>query len=413
MQNFVRKNEMKKMLFVTSSYPFGMGEASFIRPEIESLSQKFDITIVSRNAIDEQTSTIPQNVKVLRYNFNSSSLSKFAIKTIFSSHIYKETLYLIKKNKFSLSNLKRAFRNCTRAFHFADYLNNVRKEMGDNVVLYTYWNDYSVLSLSMIKQNGDKLVSRAHRRDLYLLPDNNYYLPLKEVSNEKTDVVVFISEEGKIYYEQNFNVPAKKMICRLGVKEQHLSTYAPQENSISILSLSYVVPIKRIDRIIDAIERIDSIKVSWVHIGDGKLMGEISEKAKQLLSPKENVTYCFKGAMENSEALKYIRNNHIDLFVNTSDSEGLPVSMMEAMSFSIPVLGLDVGGVSEIISHKENGYLLPENPDIQKITDTIYDFACLSADKKQKMRKNALNTWKEKYNSKKNYDDFAEILYCL
>ena len=43
---------MKKMLFVTSSYPFGMGEASFIRPEIESLSQKFDITIVSRNAID-------------------------------------------------------------------------------------------------------------------------------------------------------------------------------------------------------------------------------------------------------------------------------------------------------------------------------------------------------------------------
>ena len=57
---------MKKMLFVTSSYPFGMGEASFIRPEIAKLSEKFDITIVSRNNSDEQTSVVPQNVKVLR-----------------------------------------------------------------------------------------------------------------------------------------------------------------------------------------------------------------------------------------------------------------------------------------------------------------------------------------------------------
>lgn len=404
---------MKKMLFVTSSYPFGMGEASFIRPEIKSLSEKFEITVVSRNAVDEQTSDVPENVKVLRYSFNSASLLKPVIKTVFSSYIYKEILYLIRKNKFSLSKIKRAFRNCTRAFHFADYLENVRKEMGEKVVLYTYWNDYSALSLSMIKRNGDKLVSRAHRRELYLLPNNDFYLPLKELSNAKTDVVVFISEEGKTYYENNFSVSAEKMIYRLGVKEQQVSTYTPQENSVSILSLSYVVPIKRIDRIIDAIEKIDNIKVNWVHIGDGKLMKEISEKANKSLSQKENVTYCFKGAMENAEALEFIRSNHIDLFVNTSDSEGLPVSMMEAMSFSIPVLGLDVGGVSEIISHNENGYLLPENPDVQMITDTICEFACLSEEEKQKMRKNALDTWKEKYNSKKNYDDFAEMLYSL
>ena len=405
---------MKKLLFVTSSYPYGMGEASFIRPEMISLSEKFQVTVVSRNAVDEQTSQVPENVRVLRYAFNSSSsMVKYALKTVFSSYIYKEISYLIKKKKFSLSKVKRAFRNCTRAFHFADYLEDVRKDMGDNVVLYTYWNDYSVLSLSMIKRKGDKLVSRAHRRDLYLLPDNDFYLPLKELSNKKTDAVVFISEEGKEYYENNFNVPSQKMIYRLGVSEQQVREYTPQENSISILSLSYVVPIKRIDRIIDAIAKIDNVKVNWVHIGDGKLMGEISERAKSAFSQKENVTYCFKGAMDNVQALEYIRNNHIDLFVNTSDSEGLPVSMMEAMSFSIPVLGLDVGGVSEIISHNENGFLLPENPDVQMITDTICNFANLTVNEKQKMRENALNTWKEKYNSKKNYDNFAEMLYCL
>ena len=88
------KNKMKKMLFVTSSYPFGMGEASFIRPEIESLSKKFDITIVSRNSADQQTSDIPQNVEVLRYDFNASySVVKYAAKTLFSSYIYKEFFF--------------------------------------------------------------------------------------------------------------------------------------------------------------------------------------------------------------------------------------------------------------------------------------------------------------------------------
>ena len=404
---------MKKMIFVTSSYPYGMGEASFIRPEIESLSKKFDITLVSRNSKDDRTSDVPANVNVLRYSFNSSSLLKPVIKTVFSSYIYKEILYLIRKNKFSLSKIKRAFRNCTRAFHFADYLENIRKDMGENVVLYTYWNDYATFSLSMIKRKGDKLVSRAHRRDLYLLPNVDFYLPLKEISNQKTDLVVFISEEGKTYYEQTFDVSAEKIICRLGVKEQQINEYIPQENSVSILSLSYVVPIKRIDRIIDAIAKIDNIKVNWVHIGDGKLMQEISEKAKKLLSPKENVTYCFKGAMDNAEVIEFISKTHIDLFVNTSDSEGLPVSMMEAMSFGIPVLGLDVGGVSEIISNNENGYLLPENPDVQNIADVICEFANLEENEKKKIRENALKTWQEKYDSQKNYDNFAEMLYSL
>ena len=405
---------MKKLLFVTSSYPYGMGEASFIRPEIAKLSEKFDITIVSRNNTDEQTSQVPDNVRVLRYNSNmSGSQVKHLIKTLFTPYFYGEIVRLVKTKRLNAVRLKKAFKYCMRSFHFADYLEDVRKDMGDNVVLYTYWNDYSVLSLSMIKRKGDKLVSRAHRRDLYLLPDNDFYLPLKELSNKKTDAVVFISEEGKEYYENNFNVPSQKMIYRLGVSEQQVREYTPQENSISILSLSYVVPIKRIDRIIDAIAKIDNVKVNWVHIGDGKLMGEISERAKSAFSQKENITYCFKGAMDNVQALEYIRNNHIDLFVNTSDSEGLPVSMMEAMSFSIPVLGLDVGGVSEIISHNENGFLLPENPDVQMITDTICNFANLTVNEKQKMRENALNTWKEKYNSKKNYDNFAEMLYCL
>lgn len=40
-----------------------------------------------------------------------------------------------------------------------------------------------------------------------------------------------------------------------------------------------------------------------------------------------------------------------------SDSEGIPVSIMEAMSFGIPVIARNVGGMSEIVN-EENGLLL-------------------------------------------------------
>ena len=48
----------------------------------------------------------------------------------------------------------------------------------------------------------------------------------------------------------------------------------------------------------------------------------------------------------------------IDLFVLPSLSESLPVSIIEAMSFGIPVVATDVGGVPEIVADGETGYII-------------------------------------------------------
>lgn len=52
-----------------------------------------------------------------------------------------------------------------------------------------------------------------------------------------------------------------------------------------------------------------------------------------------------------------------------SDSEGIPVSIMEAMSFGIPVIARNVGGMSEIVN-EENGLLL-ENDDAEDAASKI------------------------------------------
>lgn len=406
---------MKKMLFVTSSYPYGMGEASFIRPEIAKLSEKFDITIVSRNNTDEQTSQVPDNVKVLRYNSNmSSSQVKHLIKTLFTPYFYGEIVRLIKTKRLNATRLKKAFKYCMRSFHFADYLEKIRMDMGENVVLYTYWNDYPVMAFSLIKRKGDKIVSRAHRTDLYETKEKNYYLPLKEIANRKTDLVVFISEQGREYFINRFKTPASKELFRLGVKKQKKNEINIKNNELSLYSFSYVVPVKRLDKIIDALQGVpEDIKISWTHIGGGQLFDKITKTAREKLDGKENITYSFTGPMENQDALKFIGESDFDLLINTSDSEGLPVTMMEAASFGIPVLALDVGGVNEIVKDGETGYLLPADAPVSMITETLISHTKLSTEQVEKMHNNAYEMWYNNFHDDKNYEDFAERLFCL
>jgi glycosyltransferase involved in cell wall biosynthesis len=54
--------------------------------------------------------------------------------------------------------------------------------------------------------------------------------------------------------------------------------------------------------------------------------------------------------MANDHVLDLYQRNFVDLFVSLSESEGLPVSMMEAASFGIPILACAVNGVPEIVT---------------------------------------------------------------
>jgi glycosyltransferase involved in cell wall biosynthesis len=61
------------------------------------------------------------------------------------------------------------------------------------------------------------------------------------------------------------------------------------------------------------------------------------------------------------EAGKY--NQLVDLFMLPSDYEGLPMVIIEAMSYGKPVVASNVGGISEIVINGENGYVVENSAD--------------------------------------------------
>ena len=98
----------------------------------------------------------------------------------------------------------------------------------------------------------------------------------------------------------------------------------------------------------------------------------------------------------------------IDCFIQLSSTEGLPVSIMEALSFGIPVIATDVGGVSELISR--NGILLKNKMSADDVADAIICIYNMDSKDIEMTRQASYDMWKAKFNANDNIHVFKEIL---
>ncbi len=124
--------------------------------------------------------------------------------------------------------------------------------------------------------------------------------------------------------------------------------------TIDLIMTGRIVPVKRIDIFLQALKNIvDKLPdVRAVIVGRGELCDELQQLAVDL-GLECNVS-CV-GYQDNVENL--LRKSKI--FVLTSDSEGLSLSMMEAMMCGLPAVVSDVGDLGDLVENGVNGFLVP------------------------------------------------------
>ena len=112
------------------------------------------------------------------------------------------------------------------------------------------------------------------------------------------------------------------------------------------------------------------------------------------------------GNVQNSEIQKFYSKNNVDIFINFSNSEGIPVSIMEALSYGIPVVATDVGGTSEIVTSSV-GALIHSNANTEELSRVIENvIRRFSTNDAQKIH----DIWKNKYSALTNYNTFIRSL---
>jgi glycosyltransferase involved in cell wall biosynthesis len=141
--------------------------------------------------------------------------------------------------------------------------------------------------------------------------------------------------------------------------------------NFSVLSIARLSPPKRFDLFCEVALLLKNRDIAFIWIGN----------QFQPENLPENV-YCL-GSVKN--AYQYIRL--VDLFILTSNYEGLPISIIESLIFGKPVIASNVGGISEILDGT-NGFALDNDPDlfVEKIlfflnNEDAYKAACKAARK--------------------------------
>jgi glycosyltransferase involved in cell wall biosynthesis len=123
---------------------------------------------------------------------------------------------------------------------------------------------------------------------------------------------------------------------------------------IDVIAVGRLAPIKRPDILVESLAYVKKSlpNVSAVIVGDGPLRDSVEEQARLL-----GLDGAVRFVGHQVEVMPWLRESKV--FVLTSDSEGLSLAMMEAMTCGLPVVVSDVGDLSDLVADGENGYLVP------------------------------------------------------
>lgn len=451
----------KELAIFTNTYPYGGGE-TFLEQEMPFVCREFVRVHIFPLYIPggtkrEKYREVPQNCIVhrplLAYDhkdkkrmllggvLNTAPLG-FAIKEFFTRKVYCS-----RKRVWLWGNYLCILRSIIGNSKMMKEITGILEECS---CAYFYWGDKSALAIPFLKrrlQQGKmpQFVVRFHGSDIY--EEAKGYLPFRVMLYGAVDYAVTISENGKEYIEKNYiSQPGEIKVFRLGSSYHsdacpNLGAPVPENTgaadstgAYNILSCSNVIELKRVQLIAAAmlvleldgeLARTLAKKginhICWTHIGDGPLLEPIKEFIMQNGIPEENdnettpIAFNFIGALPHNKVLEYYQSHYTDLFLQVSRSEGIPVSIMEALSFGTPVIATNVGGVAELLPNGCGcGKLLPKELDARELAREIKEWIVTSLEMPEfDLALAARRQWEEKWDCRKNYTAFANFLKGL
>lgn len=416
--------ENKILYLVTATYPFGYGEP-FLENELKVIAPFFEkvfviVPVENNKPLAPQQYGIPANVEVITLNYSLSGVDKglAVLGSLFTKEFWQELGVV--KGRYGMSVNRNILKTLWNYFAQGNAFKRalkplLLKQYHKEIYLYTYWcTQYTYAVAQLSSEIADcYAVTRIHGWDCYFERSTIKYLPLRKYIFSKLKNVFTISEQGRLYLLQRTGEEfANKINTQyLGAPRGSLKSGNPRAETFHLLSIAFVAPVKRLERIVDALKEIRGIKICWHHIGGGDGEARLKEYMANQLSANGNVEARFYGNKSNAEIATLLAGQTFHTLINTSESEGLPVTFMEALSYGIPIIAPNVGGIAEIVKHEQNGILLSARPNTAEISGAITKIAAMSEQQFNTLRKNAFDTWQRRFNAQKNYSDFAaEIL---
>lgn len=379
----------------------------WLKDEIELTYPNYKSITVFPNKYNSENINLPHNCRVI--NIQDLKIKKLdfleiinCVKIVFTDFFnYDTPIKFFRLFRYNLALIKSLQ---LKAKLIASEKDLIHKD----TIIYAYWAGDLATTACIIKQyyKSCKVITRGHGFEIFEEQTRYNLIPFRKFQYKFLDKLFADSKKGLRHLNNNNKRKHINDISYVGSRDCGIGLFE-SDFQFTIVTCSFIREIKRLHLMSNILKDL-SFDLIWHIIGEGPDMDLIIEKNKILPS---NITVVYHGRKSRDEVLEFYKKNHINLFVSLSFSEGLPVSMIEAISFGIPLMSTDVGGCREICT-KQTGILIPKKFDNSSVAKQIIKF--------KESEKNTINFrlkcrryWENNFNAIKNYNDFSNKLKTL
>ena len=328
----------------------------------------FVLLQVNRGGAETVVLELAKNLSIEKYEIYVAYFSGGALVESFRN-ICKDMYQIDKKHGFDLYailKLNRIIRNneidFVNAHHFSAFFYTFCANMGrrDPRILYT---EHSVAELERFNTFYEKISNiMFHRVNSIVAVSNEIAAAFKSKFPAHKNRVVFIPngvDIDKFYENRKFSNKLR-------------NEFDLDQNATLIGCVANFRHVKNHVCLVKAFKKVNQKypTAKLVLIGTGFSTDEENtekEIKKTVNDLGLNQSVIFTGYRDNVSELI----SDFDLFCLPSLSEGMPVALIEAMAAGIPVVGSNVRGIREVISHNENGMLFEVN-DVKALAEILF-----------------------------------------
>lgn len=342
-----KPKKSNKLTFLLLHLGYGGIETATINTA-NALSDKYEIEIISfYNLKQNQANKLNKNITIkylCRYEPNREKI-----------------YYLLKHHKY-LSLIKEGFIAAKilvqKKFFIIDEIVN-----SDSKFIVSTRYDFSKLLSKYGNKDSIKIAQEHH----YHNNDKKYINILKNKYNN-IDYLFALTKGLQADYKKFLvknNHTKVVLVPNMILEKDKESSRLDTKNLITVSRLDKK---KRIDEIINIFSKISDTKSKLFIIGDGAELANLKSQTKSLNLENRII---FTGYKDKNDIKNYLLNSSI--FLMASETEGLPMVLLEAMSLGVPCIAYETAsGTADIISNEKNGFIIYNRDQEEYINKVEY-----------------------------------------
>lgn len=322
---------------------------------------------------------VAKHVADLAYYINNMSNSGWEADIVLGSHNPNEMLefyYKSAKNVFFIDNLKRE----AGLFDFKAFFEVnkfIRKNKTKYDMIHIHAPKAGFFFRIVCKINNipniytNHIVVYRQFRSIF----NTSYRLLDKLAGKCCDKVIVVTDSAKKTLIEDKTLPSHKVETIYNTMLSFDTKYEPGKNRSKM-------DIACNDLVFVSIMRLEHPKDPWNLIKAFENYIKENRRAKLFLlgnGPEESEIrkYVNENNLENNIFIKgYTKDVELylsiaDAFVLLTYKEGLPIAILEAMKYKLPIVASEVDGIPEQIEHSFNGYLIKDNSNISEVVNSF------------------------------------------